>query len=86
MKREDAIKMIQAHKFPTPTEAWQILNNEAIDKAIEALSADRPNGEWIEIPNSDFWECSVCGKPNYPTDYCPDCGAKMEARYKNEML
>lgn len=47
---------------------------------IGVQKASRPNGEWIEIPNSDFWECSVCGKPNYPTDYCPDCGARMKAR------
>lgn len=40
MKREDAIKMIQAHKFPKPTEEWQMLNNEAIDMAIESLSAN----------------------------------------------
>lgn len=44
MTREDAIKMVQAHKFPKPTEEWQMLNNEAIDMAIEALSAE---AEWI---------------------------------------
>lgn len=38
MTREEAIKMVQAHKFPKPTEEWQMLNNEAIDMAIEALS------------------------------------------------
>ena len=38
MTREDAIKMINAHKFPSPMEEWQKLNNEAIDMAIEALS------------------------------------------------
>lgn len=40
MTREEAIKMVQAHKFPRPMEEWQRLNNEAIDMAIEALSAD----------------------------------------------
>lgn len=38
MTREEAIKMVQAHKFPRPMEEWQRLNNEAIDMAIEALS------------------------------------------------
>jgi len=40
MTREEAIKMVQAHKFPRPMEEWQRLNNEAIDMAIEALQAE----------------------------------------------
>ena len=43
MTREEAIKMVQAHKFPIPMEEWQRLNNEAIDMAISAL--EKPNYE-----------------------------------------
>ena len=51
--------------------------NEAVDMAIEALSAER-TGEWIEIPHSEFWKCSCCGDADFPRDFCPNCGAKME--------
>lgn len=38
----------------------------ALDKAIEALSADRPQGEWVLDPdgmdwNIPAWRCSRCG-------------------------
>ena len=91
MTREEAIQMIQAHKFPNPTEAWQMLNNEAIDMAIEALKG-RTDGEWREMEDDYggvYWECSNCedafflevGTPkenNY--NFCPSCGAWMERR------
>lgn len=48
MTREEAVKMVQAHKFPRPMEEWQRLNNEAIDMAIEALSADTVSREFYE--------------------------------------
>lgn len=50
MTREEAIKMIKAHKFPSPMEAWQVLNNEAIDMAISALhfEADCRSCMWRE--------------------------------------
>lgn len=62
----------------------------ALDKAIEALSADRPQGEWIdaEIPleSGDTMPIQVCNlcKTFYPLVYtggghrfCPNCGARM---------
>ena len=65
----------------------------ALDKAIEALSADRPSGEWIEDYNgngwNDYWDytCSNCGKKYeradavlYKANFCPNCGADMRER------
>ena len=52
----------------------------------DALSADRPTGEWIEVTNGrGGHECSECHSyaPSYASgdehlsDYCPNCGAKM---------
>lgn len=48
------------------------------------------HGKWIEEPYSGgtYWECSVCGyawdlNAGAPSDnhmnYCPNCGARMEA-------
>lgn len=49
--------------------------------AIEALSADRPTGEWVS--NHDgTWNCSECGLRVFvyaKGNYCPNCGAKMES-------
>ena len=52
-------------------------------------SADRPQGEWIDM--GDFEQCSVCkgtrlkefqsyyGKVTWiKTPYCPNCGARMK--------
>ena len=51
----------------------------ALDKAIEALSTDRPQGYWISNHDGS-WNCSECGlrvliyaKGNY----CHNCGADM---------
>lgn len=38
-------------------------------------------GRWTNYyfhPCGNRGKCSVCGKDNKPTNYCPDCGAKMD--------
>jgi len=60
----------------------------ALDKAIEALSADRPQGEWVSegrvYPPTNAYHsayCSHCGEwSEYLTDYCGNCGADMRER------
>lgn len=50
------------------------------------------HGKWIPISSNNKWfdvsKCSVCGKQYslYPLDYnyCPHCGAKMDAERKEE--
>ena len=62
---------------------------EAFDMAIEALSADAVQGEWIwrtDIPIGDGrtsagYICSHCGKDYWHGNklkFCPNCGAKMK--------
>ena len=42
----------------------------------------RPHGEWIDVDNEPYCECSVCGSYIYNLDddyaFCPRCGARME--------
>ena len=57
-----------------------------VEKVRKALSADRPQGEWVE--QEDCWQCSECGDEYVlevgvkPIDarmhYCPNCGARMK--------
>lgn len=58
-----------------------------VEKVRKALSADRPQGEWI--CKGDWAECSLCSAdsgtimdglervPRY-TRFCPNCGARMK--------
>ena len=51
----------------------------ALDKAIEALSADRSQAEWIDKGNWMGIECSRCKcHSRYVTPFCPQCGARMK--------
>lgn len=79
MTREEAIRIIGWLKCTTNRED----DLEAIDMAIEALSTDRPQGEW---KHTITWQpyCSNC---EYVFDedeeyspfwkFCPMCGAEM---------
>lgn len=57
-----------------------------IKSAVEMLeslpSADAVQGEWIDVENEPYCECSVCGSyiDNLDDDYafCPRCGARMK--------
>jgi len=52
----------------------------ALDKAIETLEEERPQGEWINTsPYDDKGECSLCcylSKKYYK--FCPYCGSAMQ--------
>lgn len=62
----------------------------ALSNAIVALKLKpgRKKGKWIhdgyDIPHGvDWMHCSACGRrdvycPAAKTNYCPDCGAKMD--------
>ena len=47
-----------------------------------ARSTDAVQGEWIDVKNEPYCECSVCGSyiDNLDDDYafCPRCGARMK--------
>lgn len=80
MTREDAIQWLTDIK-ENITENWS--HDEAIDMAIEALSADAVHGEW---KHTITWQpyCSNCeyvfGEDEEFSPfwkYCPMCGAIM---------
>lgn len=59
---------------------------DAITDAIEDLPSVSPQqkgGRWIRVdydsnPNIGNWHCSLCQNISKLSNYCPNCGAKME--------
>ena len=47
------------------------------EEHAKAVGVERPHGRWIKA-KMDYGECSECGFYGLITDYCPNCGAKME--------
>lgn len=46
------------------------------DGAEDGLQGIRPKGKWII--EHDWVHCSSCGhEQNYPSNFCPKCGADM---------
>lgn len=89
IKREDAINSI--YKLKKTVIKQDILAYcDGIFDALEIVqdlpSADRPQGEWIEV--DDYFircKCSICGWEShkyeddvYGMPYCPNCGARMK--------
>lgn len=68
---------------------------EIIRNIPATVAVKEKTGKWEPIeydgyadgnPVWDLWECSECGKEHAGdqdtlTQYCPDCGAKMEVAY-----
>ncbi len=63
---------------------------EAVDMAIEALSANAVQWEWIKTTSGNGWnewyvfKCPFCGATiedkssrSWDYNYCPSCGANM---------
>ena len=53
----------------------------AIEKAptIDAVEVVHGRWEWIDDEECGVYRCSCCsGAIGYPTNYCPNCGAKMD--------
>ena len=53
------------------------------------LRKDRPNGEWLDVDNEPYCECSECGVYIDDLDeercnFCPNCGAQMDMRGESE--
>ena len=82
MTRDEAIERLNIHKS---TSVFVDSIAEAIDIAIEALSADAVHGEWIFNPTDaiDLMfakpKCSKCGfESSDGGNFCPNCGARMK--------
>lgn len=93
MTREEAIEVLKDIYNYTRFDTYT--TNEARTMAIKALEQEPKTGHWIEKEHyfEKCWaECSVCKKTasghskdtgwgfeySY-TDYCPNCGARMES-------
>lgn len=72
-----SISVAQAKFYPTKAELDELCN-----MAIEALSAEAVQGEWIKYNDRNtiitYYICSECGEVESGTPpYCRKCGAKM---------
>lgn len=51
---------------------------------------DRRHGEWLELNDPDatlenYYVCNQCGRmSNYNSNFCPNCGAKMDGERSEE--
>ncbi len=92
IKRSDAIEMLQEAIMAYPPvmkgcgETRDSTLEEAINLILDIPSADRPQGEWvnvkISISGDSSAECSLCGAVvhnNFSNviNFCPNCGADM---------
>ena len=83
MTREEAIDNLESlYNEVYNEDSDGYIYAEAIDIAIEAL-IDQPQSKWIvcyDVDHStDIYQCTQCHDVNwYPSNYCPNCGARME--------
>lgn len=78
IRRSDAIEVAKA--FLSKDDDWF---QEALASQIRMIpSADRPQGEWIEMYRNGFGNmicmCSKCNFQAKRSNFCPNCGAKMK--------
>lgn len=78
MRLIDADALLQravAHGWSTPK--W--VSNIVIEDAPTIEAEPIKHGRWVKI--YDSFQCSICGSKTttyYRTNYCPNCGAKMD--------
>lgn len=83
MTREEAIDILRSYLMFDKSN-MQI--DIALNMAIEALSADKLSGEWVD--KGEYAECSICGTHGWTqfdgiepillkAKFCPNCGARM---------
>ena len=75
ISREDAVKIASINSMP-------VYECVKMIKALPSVTPQPTIGKWINVDSLDgaLWHaCSECGETEfYATDYCPNCGAKME--------
>lgn len=85
MTKEEAIQILSTRDAHGVLCGYTSGVTEALDMAVEALSAER-TGEWID--KGEYAECSICGAHSrtqfdgvepvpLKTNYCHNCGARM---------
>ena len=96
ISRQDAIDALSGNVTVTGRAnayAVQSYANGVIEK-IKALPSARPTGKWVEDYETEreyqlmfhkVWQCPFCGEKECrpkPSDFCPNCGAQMEADHE----
>ena len=93
MTKDEAILILEEEAeflYGAPLPGDAPYNKTAFDMAIEALSADTMQGEWIkhkgEWVDLDFYptkyecsQCHYCVDEGHDSVFCPNCGARMKA-------
>lgn len=66
---------------------WRFSEEKIIEIIMKVPAADVTpvvHGEWlcVETDDEQFFLCSVCNNKEYwESNYCPNCGAKMDVEY-----
>ena len=73
--------------MPNRLQGLVLIDEESANMAIEALSADRPSGEWTYLSGSIgsymTISCPFCGTTfndvaEWEYNYCPSCGERVK--------
>lgn len=85
MNNNEAISQIKFLLDVGGSDGFTSRDKEALNMAIDALSTWRQHGQWIDSTSRGSYSiyCSCCGSHKEticPSDYCPSCGAKMDAQ------
>lgn len=93
IKRDTAIRAVMAAKWVDGSDGAMAMEIVASPPAADV--APVVHGRWIERKEHFYFQngckewinfyCSECDAPNNsPTDYCPNCGAKMDGGTDND--
>lgn len=92
IKRDTAIRAVMAAKWVNGSDGAMAMEIVASPPAADVVPV--VHGRWIESKEHFYlnngckewinFYCSECDAPNNsPTDYCPNCGAKMDGGVDN---
>ena len=74
MTQEQILEILDSYKLRIPPTVYYDLLADVVEAEDEQESK---TGHWIDSSNG--WMCSECNRDNtYDTNYCPNCGAKMD--------
>ena len=79
IKRETAVRMVMAAKWMDGSDGAMAM--EIVATAPTADVAPVRHGRWlcVDTDTEQFFLCNRCKKKEYwESNYCPNCGAKMD--------
>lgn len=61
---------------------------ESVLRGMPPVTPQQKTGHWNRVTDNAgywVWECDKCGwQQRFHTNYCPDCGAKMQEEEEND--